>query len=366
MGPRPPSTNSLKSTDRSRRHHPALCRTAIPGRRRRALGDHLVCRRVRSRHRRRADCHGRQSNWACGACHLPAACSTWPTNIPETRAARAGSRLPLSVSLMLHVADTDTALARARDRGATRRARAVRELRFAQRRHHRPVRAPLDAVRSKTRCGHPHPARRRGLRIGVDTRRRSGGDVLRPRARLGLRSGHPPGDQHPAAHRHLRGWRSKDAVLLLCGDRPRRRAPARSPRRAGSRARFRSSSSGPCSMPPTRRAAPSPSSTRRRARRAPSSMALGRANFRTSPTRCRMRPHSATFFSGLLFWTFEPGRVEDGWQVESTHPMAGVAGGAGAPTTVPMWTVADVDAAVAGCGRPAVPCSRSRRGSPTG
>ncbi|HEY5844990.1 MAG TPA: VOC family protein, partial [Mycobacterium sp.] len=49
---------------------------------------------------------------------------------------------------------------------------------------------------------------------------------------------------------------------------------------------------------------------------------------------------------GLLFWTFEPGRVEDGWQVESTHPMAGVAGGAGTPTTVPMWTVADVAAAV--------------------
>ena len=53
-----------------------------------------------------------------------------------------------------------------------------------------------------------------------------------------------------------------------------------------------------------------------------------------------------SFFSGLLFWTFEPGRVEDGWQLESTHPMAGVAGGAGAPTTVPMWTVADVAAAV--------------------
>jgi uncharacterized glyoxalase superfamily protein PhnB len=53
-----------------------------------------------------------------------------------------------------------------------------------------------------------------------------------------------------------------------------------------------------------------------------------------------------SFFSGLLFWTFEPGRIEDGWQVQTTHPMAGVAGGNDQPTTVAMWTVADIDAAV--------------------
>ena len=53
------------------------------------------------------------------------------------------------------------------------------------------------------------------------------------------------------------------------------------------------------------------------------------------------------FYSRVLFWTFEPGRIEDGWQVQQTHPMAGVAGGATAATTVPMWTVEDVDAAVA-------------------
>ena len=34
-----------------------------------------------------------------------------------------------------------------------------------------------------------------------------------------------------------------------------------------------------------------------------------------------------SFYSGLLFWTFEPGRIDDGWQVQQTHPMAGVAGG---------------------------------------
>ena len=53
------------------------------------------------------------------------------------------------------------------------------------------------------------------------------------------------------------------------------------------------------------------------------------------------------FYSRVLFWTFEPGRIADGWQVQQTHPMAGIAGGAATATTVPMWTVEDVDAAVA-------------------
>ncbi|BBZ18483.1 glyoxalase [Mycolicibacterium gadium] len=53
------------------------------------------------------------------------------------------------------------------------------------------------------------------------------------------------------------------------------------------------------------------------------------------------------FYSGLLFWSFEPGRIDDGWQIQHTHPMAGVAGGSTQSVTVPMWTVADVHAAVA-------------------
>ncbi|WAJ46109.1 VOC family protein [Mycobacterium sp. Aquia_216] len=52
------------------------------------------------------------------------------------------------------------------------------------------------------------------------------------------------------------------------------------------------------------------------------------------------------FYGRLLRWTFEPGRVTDGWQVVGTHPMAGAAGGSERPTTVPMWTVADIDVAV--------------------
>jgi predicted enzyme related to lactoylglutathione lyase len=53
------------------------------------------------------------------------------------------------------------------------------------------------------------------------------------------------------------------------------------------------------------------------------------------------------FYGRVLQWSFEPGRVEDGWQITETHPMAGVAGGSAEPTTVPMWTVADINDAVA-------------------
>ncbi len=55
---------------------------------------------------------------------------------------------------------------------------------------------------------------------------------------------------------------------------------------------------------------------------------------------------SRGFYGRVLHWTFEPGRVDDGWGVQGTHPMAGLAGGAEQPVVVPMWTVADVDAAV--------------------
>jgi uncharacterized glyoxalase superfamily protein PhnB len=53
------------------------------------------------------------------------------------------------------------------------------------------------------------------------------------------------------------------------------------------------------------------------------------------------------FYSRVLYWTFQPGRIKDGWQVEQTHPMAGVAGGSTSAVTVPMWMVDDVEAAVA-------------------
>ncbi|MGE2716475.1 VOC family protein [Mycolicibacterium litorale] len=52
------------------------------------------------------------------------------------------------------------------------------------------------------------------------------------------------------------------------------------------------------------------------------------------------------FYGRVLGWTFEPGRVNDGWQVGESHPMAGMAGGSARPATVPQWTVADIDDAV--------------------
>ena len=73
-----------------------------------------------------------------------------------------------------------------------------------------------------------------------------------------------------------------------------------------------------------------------------------------------------SFFSRVLYWTFEPGHVEDGWQVEGTHPMAGVAGGSSSPVTVPMWTVADIDAAVTRVALPAARSSRADAAAPTG
>lgn len=53
-----------------------------------------------------------------------------------------------------------------------------------------------------------------------------------------------------------------------------------------------------------------------------------------------------SFYGRVLSWTFEPGRISDGWAVRDCHPMSGAAGGCDAAVTVPMWTVTDIDAAV--------------------
>ncbi|OMC39056.1 glyoxalase [Mycobacterium sp. GA-1841] len=52
------------------------------------------------------------------------------------------------------------------------------------------------------------------------------------------------------------------------------------------------------------------------------------------------------FYGRVLSWSFEPGRIDDGWAVQGSQPMSGMAGGAARSTAVPMWTVADIDAAV--------------------
>lgn len=52
------------------------------------------------------------------------------------------------------------------------------------------------------------------------------------------------------------------------------------------------------------------------------------------------------FYGTVLGWTFSPGRIDDGWAVETMRPMGGLSGGHAAALAVPMWTVPDVPRAV--------------------
>jgi predicted enzyme related to lactoylglutathione lyase len=52
------------------------------------------------------------------------------------------------------------------------------------------------------------------------------------------------------------------------------------------------------------------------------------------------------FYGAVLGWQAAPGRVADGWQVADVAPMTGIAGGKPEATTIPMWQVSDVIAAV--------------------
>lgn len=53
------------------------------------------------------------------------------------------------------------------------------------------------------------------------------------------------------------------------------------------------------------------------------------------------------FYGAVLGWTFSPGSVPRGWQVERARPGAGLAGGAAAAEVQLCYQVDDVDAAVA-------------------
>lgn len=52
------------------------------------------------------------------------------------------------------------------------------------------------------------------------------------------------------------------------------------------------------------------------------------------------------FYGSVLGWSFAPGRVADGWQVEGVTPMVGISGGHEVATTVPRYRVDDLDEAV--------------------
>ncbi len=61
-----------------------------------------------------------------------------------------------------------------------------------------------------------------------------------------------------------------------------------------------------------------------------------------TPSSARFRD----FYGAALGWTFHGGRIDDGWEVDEVHPQVGIAGGADRSVTIPMWNVADMDAAV--------------------
>lgn len=54
-----------------------------------------------------------------------------------------------------------------------------------------------------------------------------------------------------------------------------------------------------------------------------------------------------SFYGAVFDWTFAPGRIADGWQVEDSVPMTGISGGHERAAAVPMWRVDDIDSAVA-------------------
>lgn len=52
------------------------------------------------------------------------------------------------------------------------------------------------------------------------------------------------------------------------------------------------------------------------------------------------------FYGRVLGWTYSAGRIDDGWEVENNHPMTGIAGGQESSVAVPMWVVDDIELAV--------------------
>jgi predicted enzyme related to lactoylglutathione lyase len=53
------------------------------------------------------------------------------------------------------------------------------------------------------------------------------------------------------------------------------------------------------------------------------------------------------FYGSVFGWSFTPGSVTDGWQVQGPHPMFGLQGGHSSSAVLPMYAVSDVHAAVA-------------------
>ena len=220
----------------------------------------------------------------------------------------------------------------------------------SRKRHHcRPVRASVDAQRAGHRRRRSHSAWRRRAMYRCGRRTPS----APPRSTATCWAGPTTRVTHQVTNtkEHI-GIYSVDGpahpVLLLRGGRSRGRPAVDHLDGGGTGRRGRSSStSARCATPPIRRARHSPSSNRFRASRGPSSTAQGQANFRTSPTRCPTRRPSRPSTAACCSGPSSRVASTDGWRCSRPTRWLGSPAALRQPTTVPMWTVEDVEAAVA-------------------
>lgn len=77
-----------------------------------------------------------------------------------------------------------------------------------------------------------------------------------------------------------------------------------------------------------------------------SSDAGGRGELSYVTMEVRDSARTRAFYGSVLGWRFQPGRVDDGWQVEDVVPIVGISGGHEQATTVPLYEVDDIDIAV--------------------
>ena len=232
-----------------------------------------------------------------------------------------------SVSLMLHVPDTDATLERARERGA------------------QVQREPYENYGSRN-ATIVDPFGHRWMLSGPVT----GAAVPIQHGDVGYVSvWTPDADRAAAFYGHVLGWtydpdthqvtntkqrigiysvaRPTHAVLLLCGRRSCRAPAVDRGRRRHRRSNSSSSTSARSVVPPTRRERRSASSSRTPVQPRPELNGSGPGEVSYITYEVTDSAAFKAFYSRVLFWTFEPGRIDDGWQVEQTHPMAGVAGG---------------------------------------
>ncbi len=254
-----------------------------------------------------------------------------------------------SVSLMLHVADTDAALDRAREPRRRGAAGALRELRCPHR-HHPSTRSGIAGCSAaRYRCGEPIQHGDVGY-VSVWTP-----DADRAAAFYGRVLGwtydpaRPSRSPTPRAHRHLQ--RRRRSTLFCCyavADLDGARHGDHRRRRHGSTRRGSSTSARVLRRHRLRRGSRSGCSTRIRVSHVRSSTALGRANFRTSPTRWPTRRAFRAFYSrgAVLDLRARPHRRRLAGRAEPTRWPASPAARSRS-STVPMWTVDDIDAAVA-------------------